>query len=180
MITCTSERSGMASSGVFSMLYTPQALIMTVAISTRKRLWMDQRMSAAIIAAPPLPDPLPRGERGHYLLRLRVLPPPPHRERRLHSVAHRVLLLLAHRERELQLPPPLWGRPVLSPVEGAGERGPCATMRRAGWLRNQSKIAPRPRLADPLAAPCGFQSCLRPHLRSSPPAGGNAPALRRR
>src|SRR5207247_1864796 len=50
MITCTSERSGSASSGVFITEYTPQALTISVASSTRKRLLIDQRIRRAIIA----------------------------------------------------------------------------------------------------------------------------------
>ena len=57
MITCVSDRSGRASSGVRATDTTPQAASNTVAISTRKRLAIDQWISRAIIACPPSPGP---------------------------------------------------------------------------------------------------------------------------
>ena len=45
-MTCTSDRSGIASSGVRSSDHTPHARRASVASSTRKRLAIDQRMSA--------------------------------------------------------------------------------------------------------------------------------------
>ncbi|MCY1380719.1 hypothetical protein D9M69_685660 [compost metagenome] len=55
MMTCVSDRSGSASSGVRSMDTTPQAVIITVAIRTRKRLAMLQWIRRAIIVALPGP-----------------------------------------------------------------------------------------------------------------------------
>ena len=52
MMTCTSERSGSASSGVRLSAITPHAVTITVASTTRKRLAMDQRMRFAIISRP--------------------------------------------------------------------------------------------------------------------------------
>src|SRR4051794_19374389 len=51
MMTCVSERSGMASSGVRDIDTTPHAATITVATSTRKRLAIDQRMTEAIMSA---------------------------------------------------------------------------------------------------------------------------------
>ena len=53
MMTCTSDRSGSASSGVRSSDQTPQAATISVASSTRKRFAIDQRISAAIIGSAP-------------------------------------------------------------------------------------------------------------------------------
>src|SRR6202035_5180989 len=50
MMTCVSERSGSASSGVESVACTPHAATNAVAISTRKRFLIDQRMSEASIS----------------------------------------------------------------------------------------------------------------------------------
>src|SRR3989344_102100 len=50
MMTCTSDRSGKASRGVLATEYTPHALSIKVASSTRKRLVMDQRIRRAIMA----------------------------------------------------------------------------------------------------------------------------------
>jgi hypothetical protein len=49
MITCTSERSG-ARPAAFVRATTPHAATSAEATSTRKRLPIDQRMSAAIIS----------------------------------------------------------------------------------------------------------------------------------
>src|SRR5689334_20662215 len=53
MITCVSERSGMASTGVRASAKTPHPVTNTVARRTRKRLAIDQRMRAAIMSALP-------------------------------------------------------------------------------------------------------------------------------
>src|SRR5512144_1420103 len=45
MITCTSERSGIASSGVRSTAYTPAAMMKNVPRSTRNRLRTDHSMT---------------------------------------------------------------------------------------------------------------------------------------
>src|SRR5262245_44317385 len=50
MITCTSERSGLASIGVCRTAKTPQAVRRAVAINTTNRFAIDQRMTAANIA----------------------------------------------------------------------------------------------------------------------------------
>src|SRR6056297_276316 len=47
-MTWTSDRSGMASSGVSRRAISPQAVRMTVASSTRKRLCTDQRMTLSM------------------------------------------------------------------------------------------------------------------------------------
>ena len=49
MITCTSERSGRASTGVCLTDQSPQAVSMTVNSSTRKRLPMDQQIIDGIM-----------------------------------------------------------------------------------------------------------------------------------
>ncbi|MNE82486.1 hypothetical protein D3C80_1792120 [compost metagenome] len=49
MITCTSERSGRASTGVCLTDQSPQAVSMRVNSSTRKRLPTDQRMMEGIM-----------------------------------------------------------------------------------------------------------------------------------
>ena len=53
MMTCTSVRSGSASTGVVRRPQRPAAVRKAVASSTRKRLATDQRISAAIIASLP-------------------------------------------------------------------------------------------------------------------------------
>src|SRR3990167_7346704 len=53
MMTCTSDRSGMASSGVRATANRPKATSMAVISSTRKRLWIDQRMMALIMGCIP-------------------------------------------------------------------------------------------------------------------------------
>ena len=53
MITCVSERSGIASSGVVLTAHTPATASIAAASSTRKRLATDHRMTAAIICFPP-------------------------------------------------------------------------------------------------------------------------------
>ena len=50
MMTCTSDKSGKASTGVLRSAQTPQAAIISVASSTSKRLAIDQRISRAIMA----------------------------------------------------------------------------------------------------------------------------------
>ena len=50
MITCTSDRSGRASTGVRTSDQTPYAVTIDVASNTRKRLAIDQRISLAIMA----------------------------------------------------------------------------------------------------------------------------------
>src|SRR5258708_17233629 len=53
MMTCVSERSGKASSGVDKVACTPQAASNSVPMTTRKRFWIDQRISdASILVAP--------------------------------------------------------------------------------------------------------------------------------
>src|ERR1700689_1196901 len=54
MMTWVSERSGNASKGVESVACTPQAASSAVAISTRRRFWIDQRMSAASMSVAPV------------------------------------------------------------------------------------------------------------------------------
>src|SRR5665213_1562887 len=53
-MTCVSDRSGSASSGVESVACTPQAASRPVAISTRKRFWIDQRMSEESMLVRPI------------------------------------------------------------------------------------------------------------------------------
>src|SRR5882757_8933033 len=53
MMTCVSDRSGKASSGVDDVACTPQAASSSVPISTKKRFWIDQRMSDASISVAP-------------------------------------------------------------------------------------------------------------------------------
>ena len=48
MMTCTSDKSGKASSGVCCTDHTPHAAIISVASSTKNRLTTDQRIRAAI------------------------------------------------------------------------------------------------------------------------------------
>src|ERR1700691_4800957 len=47
MMTCVSDRSGSASSGVEMVACMPQAASRTVAIRTKKGFWIDQRMREA-------------------------------------------------------------------------------------------------------------------------------------
>src|SRR5450759_4657314 len=54
MMTCVSDRSGNASSGVESVAWMPQAASKAVAISTRKRFWIDQRMRDSSMSVPPV------------------------------------------------------------------------------------------------------------------------------
>ncbi len=50
MITWTSDRSGIASSGVVLIAHTPPAKIAALASSTRNRLWSDHSMILLIMA----------------------------------------------------------------------------------------------------------------------------------
>src|SRR5437667_2034917 len=52
-ITCTSEMSGTASSGVFVMAQMPQTVRIRVPVNTRNRLDAHQSMIRPIIARPP-------------------------------------------------------------------------------------------------------------------------------
>ena len=65
MMTCTSDRSGKASNGVLCTEYTPQALIIKLASSTRKRFAMDHRIRLAITSCSlslRMQRPVPRPE----------------------------------------------------------------------------------------------------------------------
>src|SRR3546814_6704997 len=53
MMTCVSERSGSASIGVDRTAHSPAPTRARTPITTRKRMWTDQRMRAAIIDRPP-------------------------------------------------------------------------------------------------------------------------------
>src|SRR5690606_26361963 len=50
MITWTSDRSGMASTGVFHTAYAPQIMIATVASNTRKTCRIDHSMTLPTIS----------------------------------------------------------------------------------------------------------------------------------
>src|SRR5487761_2286918 len=52
MITCTSDKSGIASSGVCSTAYTPAAVTNSVARSTRKTLRTDHSMMRPSMSVP--------------------------------------------------------------------------------------------------------------------------------
>src|SRR3990167_4260098 len=60
MITCTSERSGIASKGVRSNAYTPVPIVNVVSANTRNKLRIDQLINAesmsmaSVIAVPRL------------------------------------------------------------------------------------------------------------------------------
>src|SRR3990167_1350002 len=74
MITCTSDRSGMASSGVRARANRPKATSMAVISSTRKRLWIDQRMMCAIMDIFPVQKLEPVSKINEQI---KTKPPPP-------------------------------------------------------------------------------------------------------
>src|SRR5919202_6834643 len=63
-ITCTSEMSGTASSGVFVIAQTPQTVRITVPVNTRNRLDAHQSMIRSIMTFAPSPDADPISLRG--------------------------------------------------------------------------------------------------------------------
>src|SRR5438132_2595214 len=59
-ITCTSEMSGTASSGVFVIAQMPHTVTITVPVKTRKRFDAHQSITRSIIAVPFSQTALPR------------------------------------------------------------------------------------------------------------------------
>src|SRR3954468_21258554 len=68
-MTCTSERSGKASSGVLSTATTPAITTNSVATSTRNGLRPDQPMTRESMAVASVADARPAGRVGRRVIR---------------------------------------------------------------------------------------------------------------